>query len=1081
MGGSVGKPRVCAECGVDLSDAADRKGSQLTDMVLEGKYRLAEFIGEGAMGWVYRGVHLSLGSSVAVKLMKPSGDDDDINDRRFAQEARAASHLNSPHIISIMDFGRTPGGLLYIVSEYLRGVTLDELIEQGDDALPLQRILHITDQVLTGLEEAHSNGLIHRDLKPENVMVTPLRSGEDFVKLLDFGIAKVTDTSSNSRLTQQGQVIGTPTYMAPEQIRGQEVTPRTDLYALGGMIFEMLTGAPPFDSNAVMEVLGMHLSAAVPPIAEVAPERTVPPELEAAIQQALAKKPEDRFESAAVFRQRLNEISGSLAQTQEICPVCGRPSRESAKFCENCGARMRADTSHRIPVTDGDGRPSHRATADTVFQAKRPRADSRATDQTQRAPSHGDLPVRRRFSEVRSTLERRLHTEQTWELPLVGRAQQLVEFNRFLEGDDHVLEIVGPVGSGRTRLLHEAEGQGREHGFETVRMVPDPSLARRPWFPVQQVVGSLLGLGDAPTVVELEKAIARAGLAEEDRRGLVELFGLQDPADYIEHAVRLRETRAAALRALRERPSDRLPLLLLVDDADELDGASRSWIAEVAEQLSTARLKIMLASEESILPELAPRLRVEPTPLTAQEAVTLAEAFLDESMATDSGRTRALVDNAQGNVLHVTQALRLLLEGGTEVDAPLGDVIATRIGRLPTEALHLLQTLCVLGRSASLPELEAVLDHELAHYHAAIQLLTRRDLLVRQEPDRLVVAHPQIREVVCEAMPVHARRQLHLDLLEEASARGEGAISLARHAAEAGLGERALELLREAGHRAEIMLDDAGAAIHYRRALHVARWQLLLEERDETCLDLTLRLANSLRYADDLQGALMVLRESQGSTEADPAWNARLLHSLSLTLLAQQETTEALEVMQQAVRQAFFSGQPTLLNQIYMDLGRVLDVNGETERAAEELAEGVLMVTAGDGVLSAETPDTFWRLLAQLSELHYRHGNLDGALDTAKAALAQAQRHASRIGQARCHFLLGRCYDGRGEVGLAEEHHAQALDAFRRLGDRRSIAEVLLSSASHKPNVRDNLAAQARILLDQINWVGALQGPPGEA
>ncbi|MDY0005133.1 MAG: serine/threonine-protein kinase, partial [Polyangia bacterium] len=299
MGGSIGYPRVCAECGADLSESPDRKGTQLEGLVVERKVKLVEFIGEGAMGWVYRGQHLNLDSSVAVKLMKPTGDPDgsDINDRRFAQEARSASRLNSPHVISIMDFGRTPGGLLFIVSEFLRGFTLTDLLTEHG-AMPVGRALSIADQILQGLEEAHAAGLIHRDMKPDNIMITSLRSGEDFVKILDFGIAKLSGPGDGARLTQQGQVIGTPTYMSPEQIRGRDVRETADLYSLGAMLFEMLTGRPPFDSESVMEVLAMHLSTPPPRLREVAPERALPEALEAVLLRTLAKPAEERFQSA---------------------------------------------------------------------------------------------------------------------------------------------------------------------------------------------------------------------------------------------------------------------------------------------------------------------------------------------------------------------------------------------------------------------------------------------------------------------------------------------------------------------------------------------------------------------------------------------------------------------------------------------------------------------------------------------------------------------------------------------------------------------------------------------------------------
>ncbi len=1077
---------MCAECSADLSDVPDRKGTQLQDMVLEGKYKLTDFIDEGAMGWVYRGVHLSLDSSVAVKLMKPSGAEDDINDQRFAQEARAASRLNSPHVISIMDFGRSPGGLLFIVSEYLRGTTLSDQIA-AEGAIEPRRALRIADQVLTGLEEAHDSGLVHRDLKPDNVMITPLRSGEEFVKLLDFGIAKLTDSTRDSRLTQQGQVIGTPTYMAPEQIRGQEATPRTDIYALGAILFEMLTGCPPFDSDAVMEVLGMHLSSQVPSMHEVAPERDIPPELESVIRRALRKAPDKRFGSVKELQEALSLIATSLARSQSACPTCGNAVGEGARFCEHCGTALEKSQRPAAPTRTADPVPQRtagpeRATADTLYRADVPEGGGSGTGQTQWAGSQDSLPALDDIGDMgdteapvpTSTLDRRLRAERTHRFQLTGRDKELSELRAFLTDDRVGLELLGPLGSGRTRLLHEARQIAEKRGLDTLWMEPDPTLCRRPWQPVRDAVARLLGLDSEPSRSELQDALPRGGLAPEDLRGLAELFGVQGDEEYVEHAVRLRETRAASLRAVvAQRATTDPPLVLLVDDADELDGASRAWLAALVTSYGSPRLKVITASEQAVLPAEPAPTHLEPRPLTELEISSLLDALSGEPTQSITERIRAIVTYSGGNVLHITQALRLLAEGGTEVDAPLGDIIQTRIRRLPTEALHLLQTICVLGRATSIAQLAAHLSEPFERYQTAVRLLIKRGLLEQPHPEELRVGHPRIGQAVRELLPADARRQLHQEILAQLESEQAPPVVLARHAVEARLGERALKILRDAGLRAEQMLDDAGAALHFQRALHVARWELLSDESDETCLDLTLRLGHALRYSGDQRGATMVLQEGVQAARQEPGWHARMLHGLALVQLSLDQSVQALETMQGAVREAFFSGQPPLLNQIYMDLGKVLHVAGQDQRAVDELSEGVLMVTAGDGADSERTPNAFWRLLIQLSELQLRTGRLQDALKYAQAALTQAERHHSRIGQARCHFMLGRCHDRQGHLDDAERHHREALAVFRQLGDRLSTAEVLLADASretvHQPDERERLRQQAQTLSAQLS------------
>lgn len=1071
-GGAYGAPNKCAECGHDLNEVPSIGGDELAGTVIERKYRLTECIGEGAMGWVYRGVHLALDSSVAVKLMKPSAEQNSTNDQRFAREARAASRLNNPHIISITDFGRTPGGVLFIVSEYLRGVTLSELIE-NNERLTVPRALHITDQLLSGLDEAHSANLVHRDLKPDNLMITPLRSGEDFVKILDFGIAKLSK-DQGAKLTHQGEVIGTPTYMAPEQIRGKEVTPQTDIYACGAMIYEMLVGIPPFDSESVMEVLGMHLSEQPRPLREVAPDANIPEPLEQAVLRALSKSPADRFQTADELRQALASVATAQADIQHECPVCGHPRAGAAKFCEECGAQLRVD-SQMLPVADPDGPREASGTA-------RPRGTSgvSATGETIYAVQEDGTPLAAGSPETgadtppilsipRDTLQRRLRAEKTLRFALVGRKEETEQLESFFDSDAQIAEILAPEGSGRTRLLKEAGALAMRLGITPIWVTPDPSLARTPWYAVRRLVAAVLQLGDDLTLASIERSVAAYQLTADDVRGLAELFGLAQPDAYVEHAVRLRETRASALRVLRYGHSADATLCVLIDDADELDGASRTFFRDLSASIGESHLKMIFTGESSILPSGRSQLLLAPGPFEQLQAGQLLQG-LPRQKDTWSGLLQVILKRSAGNPLWVVQAIRLLVEGGTEVDASLADIVTTRISRLPAEARELLQIVSVIGLGAQVDQVKRLLDMEEERLTDAVQLLVRRHLLVEGPSGMLTVAHPLIARSVRESMPADARQTLHRQILEFLEAQGGAPIALARHAAAANSGEDALYLLVEAGKASERMLDDIGAANQYRHALQIARWQLLIDESDEVCFDLSLRLGNSLRYSGDAVAAQMVLNEAIEHATNDPAWHARLLHSLALLELSRGDATEAMETMQYAVRQAFFSARPALLNQMYIDLGKVLDQAGQGMRAAEELAEGVLVVTSGDGPEAQKAPVSFWRLLAQLADLQFRQGEAEEAYKTVSSALHQAERQGSRIGQARCHYLMARCLDRMGRSEAADEHHAVALAAFRRLGDRRSAIEVLLSRASTAPAERTELMQQALVLSRQIEW-----------
>ncbi len=264
--------------------------------VIEGRYLVDSVLGEGGMGIVYAGRHRTLAKRVAIKVLKRELADDRDMLERFFNEARAASSIGSPHIADVADFGMLPDGAAYFVMEYLDGVSLGGLLDQLR-MIPTPRLLKIARQMAVGLSAAHAAGIVHRDLKPDNVMLVSRGIENDFVKILDFGIAKVTHAAT--RLTRTGSVFGTPHYMSPEQAAGLSVDSRGDLYALGIILYEMACGRVPFDSDNYMGILTQHMYKAPPaPRTLVVPPNSVSPGLEAIILKCLTKKPEGRYATA---------------------------------------------------------------------------------------------------------------------------------------------------------------------------------------------------------------------------------------------------------------------------------------------------------------------------------------------------------------------------------------------------------------------------------------------------------------------------------------------------------------------------------------------------------------------------------------------------------------------------------------------------------------------------------------------------------------------------------------------------------------------------------------------------------------
>ncbi len=347
--------KYCSECGFLLAHGAEAGSDTLIGKTLPGGYRIVEFIAEGSMGRVYRAEQSTLGRSVAVKIMNQALLAHPKMVDRFRTEAKAASMLNHPNCMRVYDFGEMPDGPPYLVMELLLGKDL-ELVLQDEPLLPITRVLDLSLQILRALEEAHEQGIVHRDLKPANVFVLPQRGGGDLVKVVDFGLAKLKSAISGSTMT--GLVCGTPAYMAPEQATASETDPRTDLYACGVMLYEMLAGRAPFVDDEPATLLRKQVYDDPPKLSEVAPERAIPG-IEQILEAALAKKKEDRYQSATVFAEAISDLvsvrtgerSHSWVRTSlRSCTECGGLFSSSARFCGECGAPVPRD-SLPLPIS----------------------------------------------------------------------------------------------------------------------------------------------------------------------------------------------------------------------------------------------------------------------------------------------------------------------------------------------------------------------------------------------------------------------------------------------------------------------------------------------------------------------------------------------------------------------------------------------------------------------------------------------------------------------------------------------------------------------------------------------------------
>jgi serine/threonine protein kinase/predicted negative regulator of RcsB-dependent stress response len=332
------------------------EGSRMVGALLAGRYHIKRLRGEGGMGRVYEAEHIEIGKRVAVKVLHPAYSRTPDLVERFRREARAASRIEHPNVVNVTDFGTTAEGSLFFVMEYIEGIELGLLIHR-EGPLAINHALRITEQMCAALQAAHDAGVIHRDLKPENILLvspasarTPnghpaqpgaetVAAAPDLVKVLDFGIAKSDDVDDGprvgKRLTRPGVAMGTPEYMAPEQAAGHPADPRSDIYATGSILYEMLTGVPPYDGENVMEILHKKANEPPRPILELRPD--VPAPVVALVDKAMARDPNQRPQSMAEFARQIREVELILSVTP--APVLLPPPSSKVQFDESWGSQ----------------------------------------------------------------------------------------------------------------------------------------------------------------------------------------------------------------------------------------------------------------------------------------------------------------------------------------------------------------------------------------------------------------------------------------------------------------------------------------------------------------------------------------------------------------------------------------------------------------------------------------------------------------------------------------------------------------------------------------------------------------------
>jgi serine/threonine protein kinase/Fe-S cluster biogenesis protein NfuA len=379
--------RFCASCGAVVFRRPDTKDPFIGQTIAE-KYLIEQLLGTGGMGRVYKARHRTLDRAFVLKILNRDLLTDPSMAERFEREALAASRLSHPNSISIIDFGSTEDGTLYIVMEHVPGRNLAKLLAQ-EFPLAQGRAVRIVSQILGALGDAHAAGIVHRDLKPENVMVEARRDEPDFVKVLDFGIAKLNDPGGESeqRLTRTGMVCGTPGYMSPEQARGEELDLRSDLYSVGVMLYELLTGRLAFEATTPMALVNKHMFENPIPPRERRPDLDISPDLDALVMRALAKDRNQRPASAEEMRADL--LACAIPHTTPSRP---KPVQKTMVLPVEGAAAAVPRPADRPLATPG---PAQRMRLLTPPGADRPVTPSRQRAPTPRPVSDRERPAAR--------------------------------------------------------------------------------------------------------------------------------------------------------------------------------------------------------------------------------------------------------------------------------------------------------------------------------------------------------------------------------------------------------------------------------------------------------------------------------------------------------------------------------------------------------------------------------------------------------------------------------------------------------------------------------------------------------------
>ena len=965
--------RFCAACGATLwvGDASAAK-DPLIGRVVGGSYLLQEIVGVGGMGRVYRAEQSTLGRTIAVKVIHPHLLGDEQTVARFYQEARASSRLNHPNSVSIIDFGRTDDGILYLAMEFLTGRDL-VMVMHEEGPLGLDRICRMMIATLDALGEAHERGVVHRDLKPENIILRRLRSGDDLVKVVDFGLATIV--GGETSITKPGLVCGTPDYMPPEQGRGDPVDGRGDLYAAGVVIFELITGQLPYIDDTPTKVVLRHMNDVVPDPRDMSTSYPIPERLAELTMKALAKDPLDRFQSAKEMQDALHSVIAELNADRSVsqtCPACGASNPVTDKFCGSCGVRLSGEVSERPKSL----RPSFYP------------------------PFGSQRHFLGRDSEMNHVLRLREQSEKgaVW------------------------VHLHGEIGVGKTRFLTEIAEHSAGLGDYVVGAGAHPTGAPVAYHPIRSLLSELFGcspseLADVVAVqASTDNPMAAAGFAEViDPKGLTGSDG-QSRTGAV--AVALAE---AVKTAMQKAGAKRL--LLMVDDLHCADGLTRQTLAELPRALGQVPVMVLTAGRQRR--EGAETVALVGFDLEQARAFVSANGQLE---LTKFLNTQSVHGAEQYLPLYLEQLEALGSVDKESMPLKLADAIAQRTERLSMEARHTLQAAATLGWNCEIGQLSELSSNEDLD---SIEELVR-EALVQVTASGLSIVHPFIAEIVEAFIPAEARKELHREAMRMSVERNEPSAVQARHAFRGADPMTSLIVLERAGDTAMRYGDGEGGVMAYRRALELARRETL--ESGDAMMDTAIgtfsrKLGEAMARSGDPAGADGVLREVLDLTDPRSPDRARMLLSLGRVASRRDRPRDAMRHFGQAL-ELVAGVDAGVESKLQVEIGRVRRVEGDPQHAANAFRRALELFDElkVEDVLRA-------RIRLELAEVLLAAGETARAVEHLSEVEVNALDADALPLIARTVGTLGSVDEYCGKIEEARQRYTQAAELAAKSGD----------------------------------------------